>query len=109
MQDHIDLIRRHFAFEERGDTEAAIAEMTPDSHYFIPSYSDARMTTRDEIRAVHLRLSSSLQNLRIKLDSIVVSESRAAAEVEISGNLVKEFNGIPPKGQFVRWHAAAIF
>ena len=108
-QENIELVRRHFQNEVRGDSAAVLAEMTDDCHYFMYPAIDERIDDKQTITAIHNGLSSAFTDMYIDIEDIVATEDTVAAKVILGGKQTGEWDGIPPTGKDIYLHTAAYF
>ena len=108
-QDNVELMRRHFSYEERGDSDAVLAEMTDSPEYYIPSRGDEVVRTKAGIRAIHQSLSDAFPDLTIEVKSLFATDTHGCAEVILSGMHAREFVGIPATGKRISYVVASVF
>ena len=87
-----DTIRRHFQYEERGDSDSVLADMTDNPRYVIPGLfadePDARgdirqvHTGKDAIRRIHDNLFGAFEQLKIDVLSVVADDTNGYAVSE---------------------------
>lgn len=109
IESNIELVKRHFENEVRGDSAAVLAEMTDDCHYFMYPAVDERITDKKIITAIHDGLSSAFSDMYIDIEDIVASDDTVAAKVVLGGRQTGPWDGIPPTGKAIYLHTAAYF
>lgn len=110
MNDYnVELMRRHFQYEERGDSDAVLAEMTDTPEYYIPGRSEEIVRSKAGIRDIHQSLIEGLPDLKIEVESLFATDSHGCAEVIVSGTQSQEFQGIPPTGKRIAYKVASVF
>lgn len=109
VQENIELVKRHFENECRGDSPAVLAEMTDDCYYYMYPVFDHRIDNKADITAIHDGLAGAFSDMRIEIEDVVATEDRVAAQVVLAGRQTGEWDGIPPTGKPVRMHTVAYF
>lgn len=106
---NIELVQRHFENEVLGNSAAVLAEMTDDCHYYMRPIFDERIDDKRQITAIHHGLSAAFADMTIEIEYIFATEDRCATEAIMGGRHVGEWDGIPPTGKHIHFHAGVFF
>lgn len=109
IESNIELVKRHFQNEVRGDSAAILAEMTDDCHYFMYPPVDEQITDKKTITDIHDGLSSAFSAMNIDIEDVVASDDTVAARVVLGGRQTGAWDGIPPTGKAIYLRTAAYF
>lgn len=96
---NLGLMRRHFLYEEKGDTDAVLAEMCDPPAYYTPARGDQLTTTRDGVRAIHQSLFDSRSNLKFRFRSLFATTTHGCAELIGTGDHTGPWRGVAPTGR----------
>lgn len=109
VQHNIEMVKRHFANEVAGDSDAVLDEMTDDCHYYMIPVIDEKIDDKNTIRAIHQGLNDAFTDMYIDVEAICATEDMVAAQTVLGGKQTGEWDGIPPTGKEIRLSTAAIF
>jgi steroid delta-isomerase-like uncharacterized protein len=106
-----ETIRRHFKYEEQGDSESVLADMIDEPRYIIPGMFEEQLDGRadirrvhrgvDAIRKIHNSLFGAFEELKIDVISIFTTDTHGCAEIDVNGVLAGPFDGIEAPGKYV--------